>query len=111
MDIKDYLLIGLAGVIIWLYIVNLNQQKEVMSLRINTAYYEDQNEKLDLKRDSILQKLKHYTMVIDSLKIRLNQIPTDEQVIIQNPIKRVSINDDWTNVIRPIDDAINPDQE
>lgn len=105
MGIKDIGLIALIGIVVWLFIANGVKDKKIMDLQINSAYYKEQNRKLDLKRDSINMEIFKSKLVIDSLNNILSKIPTDEKIR-ENTIPYVDINDSWLEIILPIESAI-----
>lgn len=106
MDLKGIGLIVLIGIVLWLYVSNITKSKEIMSLQINSKFYQEQTRKLDVRRDSILLEIEKSRHIIDSLNTVLSNIPTDADVIYKSPIRYVSTNSSWSDIIRPIESAI-----
>src|SRR5690606_24308503 len=106
MDLKGIGLIVLIGIVLWLYVSNITKSKEIMNLQINSKFYQEQTRKLDVRRDSILLEIKKSRRVIDSLNTVLSNIPTDADIIYKSPIRYVSTNSAWSDIIRPIESAI-----
>lgn len=77
-----------------------------MSLQINKQFYQEQQKKLDTRRDSILLEIKKSGRVIDSLNNVLKNIPTDAEIIYKSPINYVNISDSWGEIIQPIEQSI-----
>lgn len=77
-----------------------------MSLQINNQFYQEQQKKLDMRRDSILLEIKKSGRVIDSLNNVLKNIPTDAEIIYKSPIRYVNISDSWGEIIQPIEQSI-----
>jgi len=94
-----------AALVVSIYL-NLSKSEKITELQINAAQFEKQYQTEQALRDSIEKSQKETQKEIARLLKERKQIPTDEEVITNNPVERVTINDSWRTILKPIAAAI-----
>src|SRR6056297_2650900 len=84
----------------------INRDHQIAELKIEHKAYKEQKERLSDVADSLRGEIKASNKRIIALTEKLNEIPTDEEVVSSNPIQRVTVNDSWRSIIEPIREAI-----
>ena len=84
----------------------INRDHQIAELKIEHKAYKEQKERLSDVADSLRGEIKASNKRIIALTEKLNEIPTDEEVVNNNPVQRVTVNDSWRSIIEPIGRAV-----
>ena len=99
--------IGLMAVALAVSIyLNFSKSEKITELQINAAQFEKQYQTEATLRDSIEKSQKETQKEIARLLQERKNIPTDEEVITNNPVEPSTINDSWRTILEPIGAAI-----
>jgi hypothetical protein len=102
----DKKLIVCFALIVAAIIIILIQDANMAKIRLKNKAYEAQQEELETAKDSLCRELEKTEKRIETLTQELNNIPSDEQIIYNNPISYVSVDSEWADILKPIESAI-----
>jgi ADP-ribosylglycohydrolase len=103
---KNKILIACFALIVAAIVVIIIQDRRIAKIRLTNKAYEAQQEELEQEKASLRRELEKTEKRIETLTQELNNIPSDEQIIYNNPISYVSVDSEWADILKPIESAI-----
>lgn len=97
--LKDVVLVLCVVALIVGVAVIVNQDHRITELKIHNKEYERRTEMLE---DSLSLRRER----ISKLEKELSKLPKDNEIIYNHPIKPVTINSDWADIIKSIGESV-----
>jgi len=106
MDWKTWALVIAGALVVVLISIISNKDHQILQLKIDSESYKKESEELRVREERALDSIASLDARYKLILKKYNKKPSDEEIVTNNPIDIITVNDNWSDIIKPFATAI-----